>query len=349
MIRSLSNFSGLIGWRQGLCPVTLDAANLTSTSAQRFENYSALVNTATLYSVWPDYDSTLDSATLTTNFNEWLAALQQSAIDQVMHSIFAQNMDMLENTILYKHEMDFSKPIANATDFVGFKIDVTRDRRFVTIINSVQATFDAAGTVTLLLFNTSKKAPIQTKVITTVQDDTVQVELDWALDPAYSGNFYIGYLTDGLVPQAYDRQYELANLPSALKYSYFDEIIIPNHNTLTLPDSSLEQSSSKTFGLNFDVSAFNDWTQIALSNKNQFLQCIGMQVAVNVLDTYINSPRSNREERISRADARLALEGNTNAELGLFTQGLRTRLQEEVKNKRNLFIRKSMVSRGTLH
>ncbi len=349
MIRSLSNFTGQIGWLQGLCPVTLDAANLASASAQTFESYSALVNTQLLYDVWPYYDSTLDSATLTTNFNTWLLALQNNAIAQVMHSIFAQNMDLLENEILYKHEMDFSKTIANGTAFVGFKIDVTRDRRFVTIINTVQATFDAAGTVTLLLFNTSKKAPIQQQDITTVQDDTVEVQLDWALDPAYGGNFYIGYLTDGLVPQAYDRDFELANLPSAFKYSYFDEITIPGHNTATLPDSSLEQSSSSTFGLNFDVSAFNDWTQIALSNKSQFLECIGMQVAVNALDAYINSPRSNRNERISRADARLALEGNNNPQLGLLTQGLRTRLQEEVQNKRNLFVRKSMVSRATLH
>jgi hypothetical protein len=349
VIRSLQNFVGQIGWRQGLCPVTLSAANLASSSGQRFESYSALVNAATLYDVWPEYDSQLASAVLETNFNDWLALLQSSAIDQVMHSIFAQNMDMLENEMLYKHEMDFSTVIANGADFVGFKIDVTRDRRFVTIINSVQATFDAAGTVTLYLFNTSKLNPVQQIDITTVANDTVEVDLNWALDPAYAGNFYIGYLTNGLVPQAYDRNFELANLPTGLKYSYFDEIRIPGHTASTLPDSSLEVSESKSWGLNFNVSAFTDWTQIALSNKAEFLQCIGMQVAVNALDAMINSPRSNRNERISRADARLALEGNTNPELGLFTQGLRTRLQEEVKNKRNLFVRKSMISRGTLH
>lgn len=349
MIRELDSFVGMLGWRQGLCPVVLDAANLAASATQRFEDYSALINAAVLYDVWPDYDNTLTEGVLTTNFNAWLLRLQQGAINQALHSIFAQNNDLLQNEILYKHEMDFSKPIANEDDFVGWKVEVTRDRCFVSMINSVQATFDADGTVTLYLFNTSKLQPVQQQDITVVAGDTVQVELGWALDPKYAGNFYLGYLTNGLVPQAYDRQYELANLETNFTYIHFDQVIIPNHTTATLPNSANEQSTSKTFGMNFDVSTWKDWTQIALSNKTNLLQVIAMQVAVNALDAMINSPRSNRNERISRADARLALEGNSNPELGLFTQGLRTRLQEEVKSKRKLFVKQSMVSRGTLH
>lgn len=332
-----------------MCPVTLDADNLGSISGQRFEDFSALVNTALLYDVWPDYSNELSTTARAEQFNAWLTELQQAAINQVMHSIFEQNNDMLYNEVLYKHEMDFNTVISNDTDFVGFKVDITKDRRYVSIINSVKATFDADGDVKLLLFNTAKKMPVESKSIAVVAGDTVEVELGWALDPRYSGNYYIGYLTGGLLPKAYDRNFELANLPTSLPYSCFQEIKIPGHDSEVLFNTKLEQNVSKSWGLNFDISAFIDWTQIATSNKREFLSCIGMQVAVNCLDKYINSPRSNRNERISRADARLALEGNTNPELGLFTQGLRTRLQEEVESKRNLFIRKSMISRGTLH
>ena len=89
-------------------------------------------------------------------------------------------------------------------------------------------------------------------------------------------------------------------------------------------------------------------TNFSINNKNRFVDSIGMQVAVNVLDLFINSNRSNRNERMAKSDAILALEGNTNPTLGLFTQGIRTRLQEEVSKLRELFVDQPVIERGTL-
>jgi hypothetical protein len=349
MVRKLDQLVGLIGWRQGKCTVTIRNNNLASTSGRKFEEFSSLINTNSVYYAWPDFNSASRDGDIENDFNAFLENLVIASINQVFNYVFKQNEDLLESGFVYPYEFDFNHTLENGGDFVGFEVDVTHDKMFSTIVNKVHATFDADGTVSLLCFNSSKKLPIYSKDIPVLQDTTVEVDLDWALDHGLTGKYYIGYLTDGLIPKAYDRRFELGNLPQCFKFSYWLPIKFAGHNTETMPDVNNDLRVSNTFGLNFDISAFKDYTQILLTNKSKFIDAIGMQVACNVLDLYINNTRSNRDERINSTEARLALEGNTNPQLGLLTQGLRTRLQEEIQSLKNLFIRKPMIERSTLH
>ena len=348
MIRELDSFVGLIGWKQGNLSIVLDAANLTSSTGRRYEDFSALITADDIYHSWPDWNSDDDTATLTTNFNAYLASKVNEAINQVFNSVFGQTNDLIENGFLFPFEFDFTHALENDTSFVGYEVLIGKDKGHTTIINNLKATFDADGTVKVLLFNSSLKNPVQSEEITVEEGNTVTVSVDWPLPFNESGGYYLGYLRDGLTPKAYNRHYEQANLKQSFTCAYFDEIKVDSHNTETMFDVNDITNVSETWGLNFDISTYKDWTEIAINNKGRFVDAIGIQVAVNVMDLFINSSRSNRKERMTKADAILALEGNNNPTLGLFTQGLRTRLQEEVKVLRELFVEQKIIEKGTL-
>lgn len=348
MIRKLDSFVGLIGWKQGTLSLVLDAANLTTSTGRYYEDFSSLITTDDIYHAWPDFDINDDTATQTTKFNQYLKDKVNESINQVFNSVFGQTNDLIENGFLFPYEFDFNSTLPNGTDFVGYEINIAKDKNYTTRINNVKATFDADGTVKVLLFQSSKKDPVQSQDVTVVQNDTVTLELNWDLPFDNSGKYYFGYLTDSLVPKAYNRNYEVANVRDSFTCSYWDEIKVTGHNTETLFDVNDITNVSDTYGINFDISTYKDWTEIAINNKTKFVDLIGMQVAVNILDLFINNNRSNFRERMTKSDALIALEGNSNPDLGLFTQGLRTRLQEEVKSLRRLFVDQPIIERGTL-
>lgn len=348
MIRELDSYVGLIGWKQGNLEVTLDAANLASSTQRRYEDFSSLITTQAIYDSWNDFNLEDDEATRQTKFNSYLTDKVNEAINQVFHYVFGQTDDLIENDLYYPYEFDFTHELENNSDFVGYEIEVAKDKNYTTIINNLKATFDADGTVKVLLFNSSKKAPIQSQDVEVIQDDTVTISVDWHLPYKHSGKYYIGYLTGSLIPKAYNRLYDEANINSCFTCAKLDQIKVSGYNLETMFDVNDITNVSETWGLNFDISTYKDWTEIAVNNKNKFVDAIGMQVAVNVLDLFINTGRSNGSERNTRTDALLALEGNNNPQLGLITQGLRTRLQEEVTKLRELFVDQPYIERGTL-
>ena len=347
MIRKLDQFTGLLGWRQGQCPATIDATNLAASVTRKFEEFSSLVTTENLWYTNPEFDDTLTVSAQTTAFNEWIRQIVTSSIDQVFNYIFKQIEDLIHNDLIYPYEFDFNHPIDNDSDFVGFEIEIVKDKRFTNRINTLHLTFDANDTVKVLLFDSSKKAAIENVEISVLENTTVDEVVDWYL-PYTTGKYYLGYLTSGLTAKACDRNYELGNLQRRYAYANFDEIKVSGHNVETLFDVNDISHQSNTWGINCDISVYRDWTHIGIQNKEKFINAIGMQVAVNCLDLFINSNRSNNKERIARANAILALEGNNNPNLGLFTQGLRTRLQEEINSLRKLFIKTKRIGRGTL-
>lgn len=349
MVRDLTILNGLLGWKQSsLLPFSIDAQNLASSTGRSYEEFSAMVDTNSIYESWNDFDINDDTATQETKFNNYLRDLVSGSINQLMNSVFNQVEDLKENRLLYPFEFDFNNPISNNTDFVGFEIERPNNRKVTSVINSVDLTFDADDTLDLLLFHSSKVDPVERQDTIAVEaNNTVTVSLDWYLDEL-GGKYYIGYLTGGLTAQALNRRFELSVNKSIFNYLYLQEVKVSGHNVETLFDVNNITNTSDSYGLNFDISTYCDFTKTVDKNRLKFVDAIGMQVAVNVLDLYINNVRSNRSERINTANAVLALEGNNNPNLGLFSQGLRTRLQEEVKSLRMLFVEQPIMERMTL-
>ena len=75
--------------------------------------------------------------------------------------------DFIENEILFPYEYDFTHTLENDTSFVGYEITTPTDKEILNIINKIVLTFDAVDTVKILLFHSSKKAPIKSIEIET--------------------------------------------------------------------------------------------------------------------------------------------------------------------------------------
>ena len=349
MLRNADIFQGQLGWKQpSLLPFPLDTENTTSRSGRYYDDFSGLVDAYIIYSNWSDFDKADDLATQELKFNQYLKDFGNQALNQLFNSVFRQVSDLKENKTLYPFEADFNHTLSNDGDFVGFEIDTVKDKGITTVLNSVDLTFDADGEVELLLFHSSKLEAVESETIAVTANDTITQTLDWALD-RLGGKYYVGYSTETLTPQAYNRQFELGNVKASYSYVYMQEMKVPGYTGSQLFDVNDVSNTSYTYGLNFDISTFCDYTSVAQKNANKFNDAIGMQVAVNAMDLYLNNIRSNNDERMSASKVVLALDGNENPQLGLLTQGLRVRLQEEVMRLRDLFVEQDTISKVTIY
>jgi hypothetical protein len=325
---------GVNGWKQSLLSgaPTIDATNSATSSGAYYQDYAALVTVDNILSVYETTGLTDGQV------NTLLTDITKSAATRVINAVFGDE-DVIQNGLLFSYEYDFNTTLDNDTSFVGYEIEIANSKDILNIVNSVSATFDAADTVKLLLFQSGKKATVATQNITTVQDSEVNQSLtDWELPYSNStkgGKYYIGYLRSGLTAKAYDRNYENANIMNILFCSNFKPIQVTGHDAETLFDVDSIDYTSEYYGLNFDVTSYKSYDSIVTENKNKFSKALGLQVAAVVLDMIINSNRSNNVERHIKDNAIIQLNGiqtDTVTDIGILNK-----LQLEIENLKESF------------
>jgi hypothetical protein len=335
---------GLVGWRESTVSgmPALNAYNLGTTSGMVFQDFSSLVTVQNIYKV--QEDANISEA----NFNSLLTNLTNAAFVKVLNAIF-QEQDYIENRVLFPYENVWTETIDNNTSFVGFEITPANRRDLSIALNSVFTSFDSSDTVKLLLFHSSKKDPIQSIEITVEELTDTDTALNWDLSNfKYSGGkFYIGYLRSGLTAKAINRDWNMANVQSCYNMLKIEPIIVNGWDSETLFDVDDIEYESDTYGLNFDITSWKDYTNVILRNKNKFVDCLGLQVASDVLDLIIKSTASNGTERELAASAFSELEGFLNENLPR-TLGISKKLINEIDRLRKTFVEVSPIRRGTL-
>lgn len=294
---------GLVGWKQPTKSgsVVVSANNKASSSGLYYDQGSGLATIENLKA------SLSDPAISDANLNTYLEDLTKSAMVDVLHQVFTDE-DFIENRAMYIHPSRYAEVIQNETRFVGYEIQVKSNQELAVVINQVDLEFDSAGTVKLLLFNSQKATPIQSKEITTVANTATNAELGWVLDG--KGTYYIGYLAGGLTPRAINRSWKISDLKSCYASCNLQSIAVTGHNTETLFDVDATSNTSETWGINLDISAYADYTDIVLRNKSRFAKALQLQVCARVLDVISTSVTSTRIERLSKNHAMLELNGN---------------------------------------
>lgn len=338
-----SNVIGLIGWKQSIDPAhaVIDAANLVSSSGSYFQDFSSLVTADNIQQA-QNYPN-ISAAQL----NTMLGEMAQSAFVKVLNQVF-QEEDLIENKILYPYEMSFTKDLDNDVSFVGYELEQPIRMELIHVLNNIVLSFNGVQSVKILLFHTSKKAAILTKTIATVEDSDVDTVLNWTLSKEYNGGlFYIGYLRSGLTAKAKNREWNRANIKACFNTLKINPVIVSGWNSETLFDIEDRVYSDKTFGLNFNISAWKDYTNTIIQNRNKFVNALGLQMAVDVLDLILKSTNANATQRITKAAVLYELEGIMGEDVPKVL-GLRTKLSAEIKRLRKVFIDIPQISRGTL-
>jgi len=340
-----TGLTGLVGWRQGTVngnPV-ISAPNLATSSGMYFQDFSSMVTVNNIYDCQEDADIT------DTEFNTLLTNLVNSSIVKVLNAVYSSD-DFIENKVLYPHEKDWINTIANDTSFVGFEIECPSRKDLIWTINKIFTSFDtAADTVKILLFSSNKNSPLQSQDITTEANTDTETSLDWDLSKFDNagGKFYVGYLRSGLTAKAIDRDYESANVAACFNTLQIRPIIVSGWDAETLFNVNNVENVSETFGLNFDITTWKDYTNVIVKNKNKFTNAIGYQVAADVLSLILNATRSNRIQRLKEGHVLFELEGVINEALPR-SIGIVQKLNAEIKELRDNFVKISPISRGTI-
>jgi len=289
--------TGQVGWSQPFDPASpvLDAANKTATSSYRFDENSFVKIKAIKDT--QDYPNISD-----TQFNTLLKTIQDTAIANTLNSVFDQP-DFIDRQVLYPYANNKTVTEVLPVGFVGYEIEVDCEKDMAFEITRCILEFQGLGDVKLLLFNSAKSTPIQEETVT-ITSSLQEVVLNWRVDNSetyYKGNFYFGYLTTGLVPIPFKRNYENANIRSNITGLEIEPIRVTGHNTETLFDITTYEYVPECWGLNPDITVFTDYTDLIVQNKALFAKAIQMQGQIEVISSYMASINSSAVQRISEA------------------------------------------------
>lgn len=319
---------GLVGFKQPYNPAyaVLDVENTESESG-----YYVTENTFVKIEYIKDNQ---DYYKITNEqFNELLREIKRTGISNVCNRVFNE-YDFLDRSVLFKYPTNKVNTEVLPLGFVGYKIEVGKEKNISFKINKVFLDFEGTGDLILRLYNTNTKSFLHEQLVTITSDHQTQV-LDWVLDNSeevYKGDFYIGYTTQGLTVQPYKRDFSLSNTMSSFKYLNIKGVSVENHNTSQLFD--IDKVDSVTFcnGLNLDITVYDDYTDFCLNNKMLFARAVQLDCIIQCVQIYMASLRSNANQSNSNQlyeKIMIDLEGTSSGSL-VKVNGLRNQLVGEI-------------------
>lgn len=281
-----------------------------------------------------DYAQISDS-----DFNLELKRIQETAISHVCNRVF-NDVDYIDRQVLYKFAQNRINTETMTKGFICHKIEVSTKKNIAFEITRVILNFKGTGTFKLMLFNTSQDTPIFEKDITITSTNQVE-PLNWRVDNSgetYKGEYYFGYLTgDGFIVddlQPFKRDYENSNVESCITHLYTQKYLFKDHETETLPDLTKESSVDTATGLNPDITVFDDFTDLITQNEMLFAYAINLAFQKALIEVYLGSRRSNRDQRESQfkaAELRAEIDG-IRGEGVVNVRGINPELLSEISN-----------------
>ncbi len=292
----ITGLYGLVGLRQptSTAYAKLDAANYGSRSG-----YYSTDNP--FCKVEFIIDGIDDISASDAQINTYIKQMQESAITEVCNKIFDEP-DYIDRNMLFKNAINLKDTAALPVGFVGYEIKPSSKKNIAFEIPRIILNFKGTGTVKLLLFCNEVSAPLFTKSVS-ITSSHQSVDLGWVMDNSgntYKGSYYIGYIgvIGGLLP--YKRNYKESTVKSIISELTIESVYVPNVITETIWDMELNQYGVENdYGLNPDITVFYDYTDLILRNEKLFSKAIDLAYQIKIINSYLTSTRSNKNERLS--------------------------------------------------
>jgi hypothetical protein len=322
--KTQQGLTGLVGIRQPLDPAYqfIDATNLASSSGHYLDD---LPNFKVKYfKDTQDYVNASDA-----ELNDLLRDIQDSAITNVLHSVFGDKSYIDRNYLYSEANTRQDQETTMQNGFVGFEICPSSKKDLAFKITNVRLEFAGTGTLKLIMFSSNLNAPIFTKDVTI--SSTSQVEsLNWIVnntDGGYKGKYYFGYIYDGtLIP--FKRNFEYSNSINDLTHLGIDKIFKSGANDAEIFDLENLNYLSENTGLNPDITVYNDYTDLILQNDFLFARAIQLNWGIKIMQRFVSSSRSNKNERMIKNV--LATLGGTTNRSEIQVEGLNELLNDEI-------------------
>ena len=324
------NFYGagktVVGLRQPLTPAyaVLDAVNTYSLSGQYYD--SGLVNAKNIHDM-QEYPDISDN-----DFNTLLSQLIKESYINALNLAFSGN-DRIEGGLLFKNVKYNKNPIDLPAGFVGLELNVLQNQNATVTINNIITEFEGSGTITLYLFSSEKKTPLQSKTLTITDSTTTVTALNWNLTEHKNvgGNYFIGYLTSGLSLKPFSRDAGNSYFRTNYQNLSARNIKVDNITTAEVFDIEDIEYQNETYGLNLDITVQTDYTDYIIDNKLSLIDLLRYQFQADVLRLFISSTRSNDDERLIMKRSVRELEGVLTEQGGVYSQGILRKLENEAK------------------
>lgn len=349
---------GLVGWNQ---PFDTQYAILEPDLLVSRSGYKVDENP---YSQVQNFRETISPRDISdADFNELLRINMRSAVADVCNAVFDEPA-YIDRQVLYRFPINKVETDDLPAGFVGHKIQVDSTKNLAFEIKRVLFDFDVTAgtdTIRLLLWSSEKKAPIFTQDIL-IDSDRVETQLNWVLNNTggiYKGEFYLGYLTQGLVNiKPYKREYNGSNIESCITSMYVQPVKVDGHTSDTeLFDLEDTDGISEAIGINPDITVYDDFTDLITQNERLFARAIQISSQIKIISNYAASLRSNKDQRMSKdmhIKIMAQLEGTQGDDIIKIT-GLRTLLHgelikvgKEIKKLRNGYSSEGMITVTTL-
>ena len=292
--KTQQGLTGLVGIRQPYDPAyqKIDATNQASRSGMYLDDVS---NFKVKYFIdTQDYQAISDA-----DLNSLLREGQDSAISMVCNEVFSDE-SYIDRNVIYSYAANrVATETTMVNGFTGFKITPTITKNVAFKITDVRLEFSGTGNLTLLMFSSSEDLPIFSKVVAIATTSQVET-LDWVVDnttTGYKGEYYFGYIYDGtLIP--FKRDYEFSNVENHISELSIEKEQVVGATGVSIFDLSKAVGLSENTGLNPDITVYDDYTDLVLQNEHLFGHAVQLQWAILIMQRYVNSSRSNRNERM---------------------------------------------------
>lgn len=276
-----------------------------------------------------------------TSFSDWLLEKRNSSLNKLLarlsiHKKLSGNTKTyLDNVQLFDGTSRNGDTIAASGRFVGFQIELKKANNIMAVIDRIGLRFTQKQTnLTLYMFHSSRNTAVATATVSTTTGYNFEWKSpgsDWVLPYVnYSNNidaggkWYIGYFEADISGNAINKNYDFSsggcgscggevnyfNLWS--KYLDVRPIEVTSLNGTDLFDlSNVGIQWTQNYGLNLAISVKSDFSEMAINNKNLFIDPWGKQFAKDMLDemAYNSNVRINTKEANAEIKALQALTG----------------------------------------
>src|ERR1044072_7699018 len=316
---------GRIGWTEG--GIDLTTLNELSKSGRHFDEFHSLVTVDNVNDTMPNPDADL---------NAYLTALQRGVIMRALNGVL-KSPEYISQKILFNRLWPSNDtPITNRDQFVGLLFKPAPKVDLGNQIDALTLYFDSDVTFNMYLYHETVMQPLAVVQVSAVANTQTVVALsDFILNYINSnsmgGVFYFGYYQSDLGgAKAYQEQY------SDLTCDTYSWSFMESDKTADYSFNRRQvRLTNVNFGLNFHVSTFRDHTQQIVKKAPLFDNLIGLQMAAQVVEQIVYTPRSNGRERVLKEGMELAAQLDLNGVAPIndspYKPGLKGELAKEYK------------------
>lgn len=301
--RVINSLFGRVGWRQD--DINLTTLNELSKSGRYFDEFHSLVSVSNVNEAMPNGDN---------DVNDYLIALQRGVILRALNGVFCAPEYISQKVLFNRAWPTNDQPIVNKGQFVGLMLRPAPKADLGNQVDAVTLYFDSDVTFNMYLYHEAVKLPLVVVQVTAVANTQTVVELsdiilNYINAGSIGGTFYFGYYQSDLgAAKAYYEQYDSIACDS-YGWSFIESNQVPAEYNF---DRRNVRMNNVNYGLNFHISTFRDHTQQIVKKAPLFDNLIGLQMAAQVIEQIIFTPRSNGRERILKEGLDIAAQLDLN-------------------------------------